>query len=481
MSSNKKRILIVGGGVTGLTLAFRFQEKIRDLKEPADIILVESTGRVGGIIETENKDGSIFEKGPDSFFNSKPNVLSLCEDLKIEGRIIGTSPNYRRSFILQGDNLIPVPKGFYLMSPIEIFPFLASPLVSAFGKMRMMFDLILPRRNEDRDESLYDFVVRRFGHEAFEKIAQPMIGGIYSANPKELSLKATMPQFIEMEEKYRSVILGLRKTMIRKDDGSDESSNTSGARYGLFASFDKGMEVLTDSIKDNLQSVDLRLENEVTSIKKTLEGWALEINKNEILNVNAVCFTAISPKLAKLMGTISPKISDFFSDFDFGSLATVNFVFKREQINHLLDGMGFVVPDIENRDILACSFSSVKFSNRTPEGHVLLRVFVKENESNRLLEEKSDTIIAKILQELQIILRIQGKPQHTDISFYKKSTPHYKVGHLERLENLEESISEFPGLFFVGKGYKGVGVADCVASADITSVKMCEFLDSSSI
>ena len=215
------------------------------------------------------------------------------------------------------------------MSPIAIGPFLASPLISIFGKIRMMFDLVLPRRNKLEDESLYDFVVRRFGYEAFEKIAQPMIGGIYSADPKELSLKATMPQFLELEEKYRSVILGLRQTMIRKDDSSDVSSNTSGARYGLFASFDRGMEVLTDSIKDKFISIDLRLKSEVTSIKKNQEGWAIEINGNEILNVNTVCLTAINPKISQLIQNISPKFSSFFDVLDFGSLVTINFVFKR--------------------------------------------------------------------------------------------------------------------------------------------------------
>ena len=430
MNPKGKRVLIIGGGITGLTLAYRLQEKFFRSKENAEIILVESTPRIGGIIETEQKDGFIFEKGPDSFFNSKPNVLSLCEDLQIENRIIGTNPDYRRSFILQGDNLIPVPKGFYLMSPIAIGPFLASPLISIFGKIRMMFDLVLPRRNKLADESLYDFVVRRFGYEAFEKIAQPMIGGIYSADPKELSLKATMPQFLELEEKYRSVILGLRQTMIRKDDSSDVSSNTSGARYGLFASFDRGMEVLTDSIKDKFRSIDLRLKSEVTSIKKNQEGWAIEINGNEILNVNTVCLTAINPKISQLIQNVSPKFSSFFDVLDFGSLVTINFVFKKEQIKHSLDGMGFVVPDIENRNILACSFSSVKFPNRSPEDDLLLRVFVKESELNNFSEKNDNLMIERVMKELRMILKIHGEPKHTDVNFYVKSTPQYKVGHL---------------------------------------------------
>ena len=481
MNPNSKRVLVVGGGITGLTLAYRLQENFFNSKENAEIILVESTPRIGGIIETEQKDGFIFEKGPDSFFNSKPNVISLCEDLQIENRIIGTNPDYRRSFILQGENLIPVPKGFYLMSPIAIGPFFGSPLISVFGKIRMMLDLVLPRRNEYEDESLYDFVVRRFGYEAFEKIAQPMIGGIYSADPKELSLKATMPQFLELEEKYRSVILGLRKTMIRKDDDTDETFNTSGARYGLFASFDKGMEVLTDSIKDKFSSVDLRLNSEVTSIAKKQEGWTVEINRNEILNVDTVCLTAINPKISQLIQNVSPKFSSFFNKLDFGSLATINFVFNKEQIKHPLDGMGFVVPDIEDRNILACSFSSVKFPNRSPEGDLLLRVFIKESEWNNFSEKKNSSIIERVMKELRMILKIHGEPKHTDVNFYLKSTPQYKVGHLERIEGLEKSASELSGLFFAGKGYRGVGISDCVASADIVSEKVYEFLNAPSI
>jgi len=474
-------VLIVGGGVTGLTLAYRLQEKFRRIKKSADIILIESTDRLGGTIETENRDGFILEKGPDSFFNSKSNVLSLCEDLQIQDRIIGTSSNHRRSFVLQSDKLTPIPKGFYLMSPIGILPFLASPLVSVFGKIRMMCDLVLPRKSTHKDESLYDFVVRRFGHEALQKIAQPMIGGIFSADPKELSLKATMPQFVELEQKYRSVILGLRKTMLSKDNNSGESSNTSGARYGLFVSFDKGMAVLTDSLKDNLQFVDLRLKNELTSVERTTVGWDIGINSNEVFQVDSICFAAINPKISKLIQTISPKFSNFFSELDFSSLATINFVFNREEILHPLNGMGFVVPDIEGRQILACSFSSIKFPNRALEGHALLRVFVREKQSNKFLKENSVSIIESVLKELRMILKIEGEPQSIDISFYDKSTPKYKVGHLERLESLEETLSEFPGLFFAGKGYRGVGIADCVASADLATEKICNFLDSYSI
>ncbi len=481
MNPKKKRVLIVGGGITGLTLAYRLQEKFFRFKENTEIILVESSPRIGGIVETEQKDEFILEKGPDSFFNSKPNVLSLCEDLQIKNRIISTNPDYRRSFILQGENLIPVPKGFYLMSPIAIGPFFASPLISIFGKIRMMLDLVLPRRNEYEDESLYDFVVRRFGNEAFEKIAQPMIGGIYSADPKELSLKATMPQFLELEEKYRSVILGLRKTMIRKDEDLDESSNTSGARYGLFASFDRGMEVLTDSIKDKFSSVDLRLNSEVTSIAKKQEGWAIEINANEILNVDTVCLTAINPKISQLIQNVSPKFSGFFNKLDFGSLATINFVFKKEQIKHSLDGMGFVVPEIEERNILACSFSSVKFPNRVPEGDLLLRVFVKESDLNNFSEKNNGLMIERVMKELRMILKINGNPKYREVNFYTKATPQYKVGHLERIENLEDSVSELRGLFFAGKGYRGVGISDCVASADVVSEKVYEFLNTPSI
>src|SRR4026208_2110938 len=239
-----KRIVIIGGGISGLAAAHRLLELSREKQQPLQVTLLEASDRLGGTIQTEYRDGFLLERGPDSFISEKPQALALAKRLGLEEKLVQTNEEYRRSFIVRNGRLRAVPEGFQLLAPSRMWPFLTSDIFSLAGKARMAADLLLPRRsaNGSSDESLASFVRRRLGKEALARMAQPMVGGIYTADPETLSLRATLPRFLDMEQKHRSLILAMARL------GREQKTGTSGARYSLFVSFERGMQVLVDAL-----------------------------------------------------------------------------------------------------------------------------------------------------------------------------------------------------------------------------------------
>ncbi len=272
MTSAPGRVLVLGGGITGLVACHRLLEGARERNIPLEVCLLEASERFGGTIQTVQEADCLMEMGPDCFLTVKPEAVALCRELGLGNRLIGTKPDYRRSFILRKGRLLPVPQGFYLLAPSSFLPFLTTPIFSPLGKLRMGLDLILPRRKESGDETLASFVRRRLGREALERMAQPMIAGIYSADPEELSLEATMPQFIEMERDHRSVILGLRARM-NQMARRQQSADASGPRYGLFMTLDTGLKTLVDALIERIPSGVLRARMRAESLsRKTING-----------------------------------------------------------------------------------------------------------------------------------------------------------------------------------------------------------------
>src|SRR5215813_5903911 len=245
--NSMKRIAIIGGGITGLASAYRLAERGRELGEAVEILLLEADSRLGGVIQTQFRDGFLLEGGPDCFISEKPETVSLARRLGIDSKLISTNEKHRRSFIVRNGKLRAVPQGFQLLAPSKVWPFITTNIFSFAGKARIAADLLIPRkRNGNDDESLASFVRRRLGKEALSRMAQPMVGGIYTADPERLSLRATFPRFLEMEAKHRSIILGLLQNA--HTASRDENSSTSGARYSLFLSFDRGMQLLVETL-----------------------------------------------------------------------------------------------------------------------------------------------------------------------------------------------------------------------------------------
>jgi oxygen-dependent protoporphyrinogen oxidase len=473
LTSAPGRVLVLGGGITGLVACHRLIEGARKRNIPLEVCLLEASGRFGGTIQTVREADCLMEMGPDCFLTVKPEGVALCRELGLENRLIGTNPDYRRSFILRNGRLLPVPQGFYLLAPSSLLPFLTTPIFSPLGKLRMGLDLILPRRKESGDETLASFVRRRLGREALERMAQPMIAGIYSADPEELSLEATMPQFLEMERDYRSVILGLRargRQMARRQ----QSADASGPRYGLFMTLDTGLKTLVDSLLERIPSVALRAGMRAGSLHREDDRWQVEIEGNGRIAADGVILALPAGPAGALVREISPKLAETLGNTPYGSVATINFVLRRDQVAHSLDGMGFVVPAIEGKTLMACSFSSSKFAGRAPEGKVLLRAFV--GGAHPHFDLPDEELTQKVLEELRALLQIQGEPEAARLQRYRGAMVQYRIGHLDRVRQLEEELTRIPGLALAGSAYRGVGIPDCAASATQAATRLLDQL-----
>lgn len=452
------RIVIIGGGISGLAAAHR----VLELNKSAKVTILEASDRLGGTIHTEHRDGFLIERGPDSFISEKPHAIALAKRLGIESQLIQTNEEYRRSFIVRDGRLRAVPEGFQLMAPSRMWPFLTSDIFSVPGKVRMAADLLLPRKsaNGSNDESLASFVRRRLGEEALVRMAQPMVGGIYTADPETLSLRATLPRFLDMEQKHRSLILGMLRL------GRAQKTGTSGARYSLFVSFERGMQTLVEPL--TRINADLRVNTRAQRLTFD-RGWTLTTDKDEQIKADAVCLAVPAYVAASLLDDTHKQLAQKLREIKYASTATINFAYRRAAIKHPLNGFGFVVPFVEKRSLIACTFSSVKFSGRAPEGHVLLRAFAGGALQPEIFALDEAEIARRVEADLRGLLGISEDPLFVEIAKWERSMPQYEVGHLERVEEIERMTSEVPGLTLSGNAYRGAGIPDCVRSGEASA------------
>jgi oxygen-dependent protoporphyrinogen oxidase len=464
--SSVARFVVIGGGISGLAAAHRLLE----LSSSSRVTLIEASPRLGGTIRTDQREGFLLERGPDSFISEKPEAVALAKRLGLESRLIETKSDFRRSFIVRNGRLRPVPEGFQLLAPSRIWPFLITDIFSLGGKARMAADLFLPRRttNGVSDESLSSFVRRRLGREALERMAQPMVGGIYTADPETLSLRATLPRFLDMERDHRSLILA----MLRK--ARSQASGTSGARYSLFLSFDEGMEVLVKTLANAIARCDIRLGTLVDTIEHN-SRWKIKTNREETIEADAICLAVPAYIAARLLSSTNQTLATQLKQIKYASTATINFAYRRAAIQHPLDGFGFVVPFIEKRSLIACTFSSVKFSGRAPEDHVLLRAFVGGALQPEMFDLDEAEMLARVEADLRELLGIGEKPLFAEVAKWQNSMPQYEVGHLDRVQAIENELQQTPGLSLAGNAYRGAGIPDCIRSGEAAAEKLFNY------
>lgn len=463
--AKQDRVVVIGGGLSGLAAAHRVSSRAAAMRRPVEVVLLEARDRVGGAIWTDRVDGFTFEGGADSFITNKPWGVDLCRELGLSDQLIGTDGQHRRSFVVREGRLLPVPEGFVLMAPNRIGPILTTPILSWRGKLRMLLDLVIPsRREEDTDESLAAFVRRRLGREALERLVQPLVGGIYTADPAELSLKATLPQFPAMEREHGSLILaGLR--LARQNRSADR--NASGARYGLFVSLADGMESLIKALAASLPPGTIRTQTPVRKIarvdaKGTPNPWRIELLDGPPIDATAVIVATEAHATARLLDVLDPELALHLRAIPYASSTIVSLAYQRDQISHPLDGFGVVVPQVEGRKILAVSFTSVKFPSRAPAGTVLMRVFVGGATQPELFDLSDEATLELVRGEIGELLGISGEPLLTRVSRHSRAMPQYTLGHLDRVASIRALAARHPGLFLTGNAFDGVGVPDCI-------------------
>jgi oxygen-dependent protoporphyrinogen oxidase len=435
-------VVVVGGGIAGLSAAYALQ------RAGLDVRLLEASDRIGGVIRTERADGWTIDAGPDALLVQKPAAIDLCRELGLEDRLVATL-HPRTAFILRRGALRPLGEGTFLGFPMRVGALVRSPLFSWQGKLRMACEALLPRAG-GADESIAAFVRRRFGREAVEYLAEPLLAGIHAGDVDRLSMQSLFPRLLATERVSGSVLRSLWRTPPPPPSPS-----------GAFLSLMGGTQELVDTLGGALAPGTVRLGERVLDLKRaglfTVESTGSAIRARSVL----LCVPAYAA--AALLRGIDTGLAALCDALPYASTATVAFGFRRGQVRHPLEGSGFVVPRRERSPLLAATFVSSKWPGRAPEGHVLLRAFLGGGRDPGRLDRTDPEIIAMAQAALRAVLGIDGEPVLTRVYRFARLSPQYEVGHLERLASIEDRLARVPGLFVAGSGFRAIGIPDCVA------------------
>jgi protoporphyrinogen/coproporphyrinogen III oxidase len=471
------RVVVIGGGLSGLAAAHRIHERARTMRRPVELTVLEAKDRLGGVLWTDRYEGFTLEGGPDSFITNKPWGIDLCHRLGLSDQLIETDSNHRRSFVVRSGRLVPVPEGFVLMAPHRLTPILTTPILSWRGKLRFLMDMVIPRRDDESEESLAAFVRRRLGREALDRLVQPLVAGIYTADPNDLSLKATLPQFLAMEREHRSLILAGWRESRRRGSRSLERQ-ASGARYGMFVTLADGMDTLPRALAQALPEGIVRTGTAVRRISRNepVSRWLIELLDGPPLEADAVIVATEAHAAARFLDSQDPLLALQLRAIPYASSLIVNIAYRRDQVSHPLDGFGVVVPAIEGRPILAVSFLSVKFPNRAPAGSVLLRVFIGGATHPEQLDLDDQAVTELVRGELSSLIGASGEPLLTRIGRHPRSMPQYNLGHLDRVATIRRHLAKYSRLYLAGVAYDGVGIPDCIHAAEMTADSVLDAL-----
>jgi oxygen-dependent protoporphyrinogen oxidase len=437
-----KPVVIVGGGISGLSAAWELQQ------QDVPYIVLEASGRLGGKIITEHTpQGFVLEGAADSFLTAKPWAAQLCQELGLEEHLIPTNPHRKAVYVLRDGRLHPMPPGLRLLVPTDPAGLMHSELLSDEGKWRMLSETEAPVRQQTGDESLASFVRRRFGQEALDVFGEPLLSGIYTADPEQLSIEATFPQYPAFERKYGSVIRGTIET---------SASYTSASASSAFVSLNSGVHEIIDALQNRLTG-EVRLESPVRAI---LPDKTVVLQNRVSLEASAVILAIPAKAAAPLVQESAPEVALELSRFKAISSAVVWLGYPSAQVSHPLDGYGFVVVASEPTSVRAGTWSSTKLAGRAPDGHVLIRFFFGGHRHESDVFRPDEELLQMAQQEAARLLGIEAAPELRRVFRWLESSPLYEVNHLRRLEWIEQRR---PGwLQLCGASYRGVGIPDCV-------------------
>ncbi|UCG24168.1 MAG: protoporphyrinogen oxidase [Chloroflexota bacterium] len=474
-NGSARHVVIVGGGIAGLSTAWYLQKQAEERGLDLHYTVLEKGSQWGGKIQTERVEGYgdqpfIVEGGPDSFLTQKPWALQMARELGLEERLLGTNDDRRKVYVLHKGRPTPLPDGVLLIVPTKIKPFALSPLISPLGKLRMGLDLFIRPKMDGEDETLADFITRRLGSEALDKIAEPLMSGIYNAEAERQSLLATFPRFRALEEKYGSLIKGMlasRKAHVNRS-GAGAGDGPPKRPLSMFVSLRNGMEELAQALPGKLTG-DLRLETSVTEVQLVDGRPSLKLNDGRRLSADAVVLAIPSYCAAGLIKDIAPEAAAGLDAIRYVSTGTISLAFRSQDVD-LPEGFGLVIPRSEKRLINAVTLTSTKFDHRAPADHVLLRVFFGGSRRPEMMDVDDDQLMALVLSELDALLGLDAQPVLCRIYRWRRANPQYDVGHLDRVAAIEEALPA--GLYVTGSPYRGIGIPDCVHQGQQTAAKI---------
>lgn len=454
----RPRVVVIGGGISGLAAAYRLTTRLPG----AEVVLLEQDARLGGKIVTERQDGFVIEGGPEALLMAKPAAASLCAELGLGPHLQAPRAAARQSFILRDGTLRPLPEGLGNLLPTRLWPILASPLISPAGKLRMGLDLVLPRRHDTSDESLAHFIERRLGQEAYAWLVDPLVGGIYAADGRRLSLAATFPHLREMEREHGGLIRGMlaARRHPRVSVGSPPPAPFQAPRDGLGH--------LVNALETRLRAAGARIELAcpVEAVHRSGEGYAVIRASGEMDHADAVICAAPAPATASLVEGCAPQLARHLRAIPHASVATLALAYPRQAVSHPLAGSGYLTPRAVRRTVKACTWVSAKWERRAPADACLFRVSFGGAGRDEIVDASDDDLLQLAREELRTILGITAPPCFTRLYRWRQAMPQYELGHLERLTAIDACLDDAPNLAIAGNAYRGVGLADCLRSAE---------------
>lgn len=474
-----KRVVVIGGGIAGLATAWSLREQ-----EPKgadfEIVLLERNERFGGNIRTEKTDGFLIEGGPDCFLSEKPWAMELCKRIGLSGKFLPTNDRHRKTFVLSRGRLHVLPEGVILMIPTKILPLATSNLISWPGKLRMAMDLFVPKRTSGGDESLGDFVRRRLGKEALEKIAEPLVAGVHAGDPETMSVRASFPKFVQLEEESGSLIRGMVKRMaLAAAHRKGKPGGQSAGRVTMFMTLKDGLSELIDTLASRLEGMDktiLRKGVQAASVDKAGAGYRVTLDGGGSLDADAVIVAAPAWAAASILKGLDAALSEKLLTIPYVSTATVSIAFKKKDVKHPMNGFGFVVPKIEGRRIMAATWTSMKFAGRAPEDSVLIRCFVGGSKNADLVSLDDGEMLGMVREELRDIMGIEAEPVLARVFRWRNSMPQYTIGHEERVAWIDERLNIHTGLHLAGSAYHGIGISDSIRCGEAVAKRVIKEL-----
>ncbi len=472
------RITIAGAGISGLSLAYAIRENLGSTGKDAEIFLLEAEGRGGGKIRTHHENGYIMEWGPNGFLNNKPDTLALTRKLGIDDLLLPSNDAARKRYIYSGGRL-------NMLSPAG---FLLGGLLSWKGKFRILKEYTIPRRTDEADESLADFVRRRLGQEALDRLIAPMAMGVYGGDPERMSLKSCFPTIYELERTYGGLFKGMfgkmkEKRQVRKSTGAGggtseaaRPANGPAGPGGVLTTFRGGLDVLTDALGKAFGGT-LFLNAPVRSVRFNAGKFLVSAEGLDAPIETDIFITAAPAHAAKdFLAPLDPQVSETLSEIEYVPMSVVGMGFKKTELHSELDGFGFLVAADEPRRIIGCLWDSSVFTDRAPEGRASIRTMLGGGRDIKTPFLPDRELSELTLMELKITMALKAMPEITRIFRHEKAIPMYTLGHSERLSRLDKAEDLYPGLFFTGNAYRGVGLNDCVKESYSVAEKVARII-----
>jgi oxygen-dependent protoporphyrinogen oxidase len=449
--SPARSVVVIGGGISGLAAAYEL------MQASIACTIIDPSPTLGGVIRTEHADGCLVEAGPDSFLAQKPWALELIKELGLEDQVIGSNDEQRRTFVLRNGRLIQIPEGIQFMAPTRIWPVLRSPMLSLGAKLRMASEVLRRPRATQPDRSVAEFVTDHYGREVNEYLAQPMLAGVYGAEPENLSVNAVLPRFVELETRHGSLSRGLIAAM--------KNARPKGAsKKPLFLTLRGGMQTLTDALASRIDGTARRIQAKVAGIRCGENGWTIQVEDSTV-EADAVVLAVPAYEAGRLLESVDSDIVEPLRSIPYGSSITVGLVYERPAFDHPLEGFGFLVPRAEGRTLAACTWVGTKFADRVPANRALLRSFLSGAQARERMSKPPQELAREIDTELKGLMGFTADPASSGVAVWDRAMAQYPVGHAQIVEQVRGRAGVLPGLHLIGNAYEGIGIPDCIRLA----------------